>query len=100
MFRPQVVPTKFERLSGESYDAYQFVANSNHIVGRFQLPAIYFRYDFSPITVAFKEKKSTFAHFLVQVCAIVGGVFTVLGLVNGAILAASKKFKRNINKLG
>lgn len=77
----QVVPTKFERLNGETYDAYQFVSNSNHIVGRFQLPAIYFRYDFSPITVAFKEKKSSFAHFLVQVCAIVGGVFTVLGLV-------------------
>ena len=42
----------------------------------------------------------SFAHFLVQLCAIIGGVFTVLGLVNGAVIAASKKFKKNIGKLG
>jgi hypothetical protein len=96
----KVVPTKLQKLRGEVYDSYQFTSNSNHILGRFQLPAIYFRYDFSPITVKFEERKNSFAHFLVQICAIIGGVFTVLGLVNGVVLAASKKFKANINKLG
>jgi hypothetical protein len=96
----KVVPTKYEKLNGQLFDSYQYVSNSNVIVGRFQMPAIYFRYDFSPITVKFAERKNTFAHFLVQVCAIIGGVFTVLGLVNGIVLAAGKKFKHGINKLG
>jgi hypothetical protein len=51
-------------------------------------------------SVKFVERKVGFAHFLVQVCAIVGGVFTVLGLVNGVALAAGKRFKANLNKLG
>jgi hypothetical protein len=132
----KVVPTKYEKLSGAKFDSYQFVSNSNVIVGRFNLPAIYFRYDFSPISVLFQEQKSSLAHFLVQgmrtahagarsaaiaehdrrcltafmsllasaspraVCAIVGGLFTVLGLFNGMALAAGKKFKLDLNKLG
>lgn len=95
-----MVPSKLHRLNGEEHDSYQYVSNSNVIVGRFQMPAIYFRYDFSPLTVKFVEKKIGFAHFLVQVCAIIGGVFTVLGLVNGVALAAGKRFKANMNKLG
>ena len=78
----------------------QYVSNSNVIVGRFSMPATYFRYEFSPITVRYTQRTSTLAHFLVQLCAIVGGTVTVLGLVNGALLAASKKFKKNIGKLG
>lgn len=87
-------------VSGTEIDSYQYVSNSNHILGRFQIPAIYFRYDFSPLTVKFIQRRSSFAHFLVQVCAIVGGVVTVLGLVNGALVAASKSFKKGIGKLG
>jgi len=96
----KVVPSKFDKLNGERFDAYQYVSNSNVITGRFQLPAIYFRYDFSPITVRFTERKTSLSHFLVQLCAIIGGVFTVLGLVNAGVLAASKNFKKRINKLG
>lgn len=96
----KVVPTQFEKLSGSIVESYQYVSNSNVIVGRFQMPAIYFRYDFSPITVRFSQRTQGFAHFLVQLCAIVGGVVTVLGIVNGAVLVASKRFKANINKLG
>lgn len=96
----KVVPSKYEKLNGQSFDSYQYVSNSNVIVGRFQMPAIYFRYDFSPITVKFAEHKNSLAHFLVQVCAIIGGVFTVLGLVNATALAATKRFKDGINKLG
>ena len=41
-----------------------------------------------------------FSHFLVQLCAIVGGVFTVLGILNGLLLTAGKTFKGKIGKLG
>jgi hypothetical protein len=99
----KVVPTKYAKLGvslENSIEGYQIVASSNEIPGRMQMPAIYFRYDFSPITVLFEERKATFSYFLVEVCAIIGGVFTVLGMFSGVILAASKKYKSSINKLG
>lgn len=96
----KVVPTKYSKYNGETYDSYQYVASSNHILGRFQMPAIYFRYDFSPITVQYTQTKTGFAHFIVQVCAIIGGVFTVLGLVNQFAVASVKKLKADMNKLG
>jgi len=78
----KIVPTVYDKLNGKQYRSFQFVADSNEVVGRYQLPAAYFRYDLSPITVHFTERRKSFAHFLVQICAIIGGVFTVLGLVN------------------
>jgi hypothetical protein len=43
------------------------------------------RYDLSPVTVRFSQYRENFLHFLVQVCAIVGGVFTVAGIIDGMI---------------
>jgi len=98
----KIVPTLYERINREIIESYQFVANSNELVGKYRLPAIYFRYEFSPITVKFTEKRKSFSHFLVQVCAIVGGVFTVLGLINSILHSTLKTVlqKANIGKLG
>jgi len=97
----KIVPTMFERINGDLFESFQFVANSNEVGGRYRLPAVYFRYELSPITVKFVEKRKAFSHFLVQICAIVGGVFTVLGLVNSILHTTLKKvMKANINKLG
>jgi len=98
----KIVPTLYERVSGEIIEAYQFTANSNELAGKYRLPAIYFRYEFSPITVKFADKRKSFSHFLVQVCAIVGGVFTVLGIVNSVLHSTLKTVlqKANMGKLG
>jgi hypothetical protein len=42
-------------------------------------------YDLSPIMVKFTEKQRSFAHFLTSVCAIVGGVFTVAGIIDSLV---------------
>ena len=96
----KVVPTQYEKLNGEIINSYQYTANSNEVFGRYRLPAAYFRYDFSPITMKYSAVREPFSHFLVQVCAIIGGVFTVLGLVNAAVHTAVKKYKSEIGKLG
>lgn len=49
------------------------------------LPAIYFRFDLSPITVKNWQYKEDFTHFFVQICAIIGGVFAVTGIFDGLI---------------
>jgi hypothetical protein len=59
------------------------------------LPALYFRYsnqnclknryDLSPVTVKFTMRKESFFRFLVQICAIIGGIFTVAGIIDAVI---------------
>jgi hypothetical protein len=96
----KIVPTNYKKLGGQTFESFQFSANSNENVGRYRIPAVYFRYDMSPITVTFEDKKEHFSHFLVQICAIIGGVFTVVGLVNSLFITTLASFKRNIGKLG
>lgn len=79
-----VVPTTYEDLSGKQLFVHQFTANSNEIQ-TYMLPAVYFRYDLSPVTVKFTMKKESFFRFLVQICAIIGGIFTVAGIIDALI---------------
>eukprot|EP00474_Spongospora_subterranea_P001139 CRZ01597.1 hypothetical protein [Spongospora subterranea] len=78
----KVVPTIYKELSGRITRTFQFTANSNSLEGHFQIPAIYFRYDLSPITVQFTQRRMAFLHFLVQLCAIIGGVFSTAQLIS------------------
>ena len=97
----KLVPTQAVGLRGEVSAGYQYIAHSNAVGGRYRMAAVYFRYDVDAVTVRFERKGRSLAHFVVQLCAIVGGVFTVLGLVNGALLTASKTLKKQqIGKLG
>jgi len=97
----KVVPTTYVPLDRPPLHVYQFTANSNKIVNQ-QMPSLYLRYDFSPVTVRYVETKESFSHFLVQICAVVGGIFTVAGLVDSvlhkSIVHLAKKAQ--IGKLG
>ncbi|KAF4708825.1 hypothetical protein FOZ63_030899 [Perkinsus olseni] len=96
----KVVPTTFISASGVQR-VNQFTANSN-VVPNPLLPSLYLRYDLSTISVEFVETRKSFAHFLVQVCAIVGGVFTVAGLVDALVdrSIAHMMRKATLGKLG
>lgn len=97
----KVVPTTYRPLDKPPVNVYQFTANSNKIVNQ-QMPSLYLRYDFSPVTVRYTEKREATSHFLVQICAVIGGVFTVAGLLDSAlhkgIVVLAKKAQ--IGKLG
>merc|ERR1712187_746120 len=90
----QVVPNTYIPLDRPPLHVYQFTANSNRIVNQ-QMPSLYLRYDFSPVTVLYTEQKESTSHFLVQMCAVIGGVFTVAGLLDSvlhkSIVAIAKK---------
>jgi len=92
----KVVPTTFKTLQGKEFYVHQITANSNEFRTN-GMPAVYFRYDLSPVTVKFTLTQQSIYHFLVQVCAIVGGVFTVAGLVeqflNASVQSVLKKKK-------
>ena len=48
----------------------------------------------SPVSVAYEEHKESFADFVTQLCAIIGGVFTIMGMLDAVLHASLRKFKR------
>ena len=64
------------------------------------MSVIVFNYELSPITVQYTQTKENFFEFLVYICAIVGGVFTVAGIVDSIIhKSVAVLFKQRIGKL-
>ena len=69
-------------LAGKSTKTHQYSVTEYDTVvhkGEMQMPAVLFIYDMSPISVTISETRKSFAHLLVRVCAVVGGVFAVTG---------------------
>lgn len=48
------------------------------------------------LQVTIKEKKSSFLHFLTNVCAIVGGMFALSGLIDGTVYHAEQVIKKKM----
>jgi len=95
-----IVPTTYQDLSGNEFYVHQFTVNSNELQTS-MLPAIFFRYDLSPVTVKYTHHKETFFRFLVQICAIIGGIFTIAGIIDAIVHKSVVKImkKANMGKL-
>jgi len=63
--------------------------------------SLYFRYDISPITVEYTHYRDNILSFFIQICAILGGVFTVTGIIDSMIHKSVKALlrKAQLNKL-
>ena len=81
----KIVPTKFLTYSRKEINNYQYTYNYFAEFGTNEMPALYFRYDLSPITVEYKQYKETFLNFFINICAIIGGVFTITGIIDAVI---------------
>ncbi|OUC39540.1 hypothetical protein D917_04769 [Trichinella nativa] len=57
-------------------------------------PTLWFRYDFTPITVKYHERRQPLYIFLTSICAIIGGTFTVAGLIDSFFFTASQLYKK------
>jgi hypothetical protein len=65
-----------------------------------QLPGVFVNYELSPIMVKFIEKSQTFTHFLTGCCAIIGGLFTVAGMLDAFTFKYYSLYKKHqMNKL-
>jgi len=85
----QIVPTVYKSSWGSVTNTNQFSVSEytqkvQHLRGG-GVPGLFFMYELSPITVDFKEASRSFLHFLTNLCAIVGGVYTVASLVDSFI---------------
>jgi hypothetical protein len=81
----KVVHTKMHLLGWTPFDVYQMQVHSHHFREEKAVPTTKITYDVSPLNVLVKEERRSAAEFLTSLCAIIGGVFTVLGLFDSVV---------------
>jgi hypothetical protein len=82
----KVVPTVYQYKNGTlltSVFQYSVTKSSKTVsVEGSAIPIIIFNYELSPIMVKFIEKQKSLIHFVTSCCAIIGGIFTIAGLLD------------------
>ena len=92
----QVVLTTVQPKDGHRggvYDAYEYIAHS-HTYMSDAVPTAKFTYDLSPIQITVREEQRKWYHFLTTSCAIVGGVFTMAGVLDAVLYSTFKMAKK------
>lgn len=85
----KIIPTEYEYLNGKRVISNQYsVTESSRSISQSShkgLPGVFFMYDLSPLVVKFKETRQSFGHYLTSLCVIIGGIFTVAGLIENLL---------------
>ena len=82
------------------FDAYEYTVQS-HSYDTEDHASVKFTYKMSPIQIVVTEKSKPLYHFVTAVCAVVGGVFTVAGILDSMVYTAkSMKKKVDLGKQG
>ncbi|KAL8167076.1 hypothetical protein V2J09_008575 [Rumex salicifolius] len=100
-----VVPTLYRDVNGHVIHSNQFSVTQHFRSSEGEdifktLPGVFFFYELLPIQVTFNAQNSSFLHFLTNVCAIVGGVFTVSGIIDAFIYHGQKAMKKKKMEIG
>ncbi|XP_065844191.1 endoplasmic reticulum-Golgi intermediate compartment protein 3-like isoform X3 [Oscarella lobularis] len=99
----KVVPTVYKKLSGKVIRTNQYSVTKHEKgiklaggLGEQGLPGLFVLYDLSPMMVQITESRRSFMHFLTGVCAIIGGVFTVAGLIDSMIYHSMRSLQKKM----
>ena len=95
--------TSFHFLAGDVIDLFHFTSSStthHHAAHHQQPPGITFIYDLSPMQVVVTEEAETLFRFVVYIFAIIGGGFTVFGMIDGLVFHGDRllREKRGLGK--
>lgn len=97
----KIVPTTYKRLDGMTLSTNQFSVTRHQksvktALGEQGLPGVFIIYELSPLMVKYTETQRSFTHFLTGVCAIIGGIFTVAGLIDAMIYHSSRVIQKKM----
>jgi hypothetical protein len=97
----KIVPTTYVRADGSTLFTNQFSVTRHArqvsmITGESGMPGIFFSYELSPLMVKYTEKAKSFGHFATNTCAIIGGVFTVAGLIDSLLYHSVRAIQKKI----
>ncbi len=104
----KVVSTNYTTISGRQICSNQYSVTEHlrefpsiRSLKTGSLPGVFVHYEFSPMRVEIKETRKPLAHFLTQLCAIIGGVFTVAGIFDQILYHSARHFQKvELGKLG
>lgn len=94
----KIVPSVHEDYSGNILNSYQYTFGHKsyityHHSGKI-IPAVWFKYELQPITLKQTEQRQSFYAFLTSICAVVGGTFTVAGIIDSTFFTISELVKK------
>lgn len=92
----KVVTNAYVQRSGEAVNVYKYTAHSGEYLETDDLPSIMFRYDLSPMSVRITEAVVPLYHFVTSACAIIGGVFTVIGIIDQLIHQTARAMNKKV----
>jgi len=82
------------RQNKEGILAYQMVQSSQIMnYNEADIPEARFTYDLSPMAVVIQRKGKQWYEFVTSICALIGGTFTVMGLLSGFLNVIFKSKK-------
>lgn len=80
----KVVFTSIKFLGRDSIPTYQHSVSSHSYVSD-ALPVVKLGYDLSPMQVIVSEERRPWYNFVTSLCAIIGGTFTVMGILTSVV---------------
>ncbi|PKI67664.1 hypothetical protein CRG98_011877 [Punica granatum] len=81
----QIVKTEvMTRGTHKLVEEYEYTAHSS-LAQSPQIPVAKFHFELSPMQVLITENPKSFSHFITNVCAIIGGIFTVAGILDSVL---------------
>lgn len=97
----KIVPTSYMRKDGSVIHSNQYSVTKHQkavsiLSGESGMPGLFFQYELSPLMVKYTERERSLGHFLTNVCAIIGGVYTVAGLVDTFLYHSIKMIQKKM----
>lgn len=96
----KVVPTIYTNIRGRTVHSNQYSVTEHFKSVEFgssqSIPGVFFYYDISPVKVTYTEEHVPFLHFMTHICAIIGGIFSVAGIVDAFIYHGQRKMKKKV----
>lgn len=91
----KIVPSEYVYLDGRKISSNQYSVTESEMSlsqsARKGIPGVFFMYDISPMLVRVQEKTKSFSNYLATLCVIIGGIFTVAGLVDNLLYKLSTR---------
>lgn len=89
-----VVPTVYSG-AVSTLRTYQYTVGGKQVPPmRGHMPVLMFSYQLSPIVVQYSSARVSFTHFLTYICAIIGGVYTVSGLISRFVYNSTAQIQK------
>ncbi|XP_044507286.1 protein disulfide-isomerase 5-3-like isoform X2 [Mangifera indica] len=90
--KTEVITTRFSS-EHKLVEEYEYTAHSS-LTQTVYMPVAKFHFEPSPMQVLITENRKSFSHFITNVCAIIGGVFTVAGILDSVFHNTMRMMKK------